>query len=98
MADGKAGAPKGNNNAGKGKRMSDRLLKRLEERKVWDGLADALLDKALDGDISSIKEVFDRIDGKAHQSIAIDADVTTTDKKLTAREIALLAKELDSDC
>lgn len=93
-----AGAPKGNTNAAKGKRMSTRLLKRLQERELWDQMADSLLDKALEGDISSIKEVFDRIDGKAQQSIAIDADVTTTEKKLTAKEIALLAKELNDDC
>ena len=93
-----AGAPKGNTNAQKGKRMSDRLLKRLQEREVWDGLADALLDKALGGDISSIKEVFDRIDGKAPQSIDLNADITAREEKLTPEDIRNIAKELDGDC
>lgn len=92
------GAPIGNTNAQKGKRMSARLLKRLEERALWDQMADALLDKAVDGDIASIKEVFDRIDGKAHQSIDVNADVTTNEKKLTPKEIEMLARELDKDC
>ncbi|MDC0637497.1 hypothetical protein OAP25_02230 [Flavobacteriaceae bacterium] len=93
-----AGAPKGNNNAAKGKRMSNRLLKRLEERELWDSMADALLEKALEGDISSIKEVFDRIDGKAPQSIDLNADITAREEKLTPEDIRKIAKELDGDC
>lgn len=49
--------------------MTARLVKRLEERETWDKLADALLDKAIEGDISAIKEVFDRVDGKPKQAI-----------------------------
>jgi hypothetical protein len=64
-------APKGNKNAVKGAALSKRLQARLEERKLWDDMADALLEKALTGDIAAIKEVFDRIDGKAKQAIDI---------------------------
>lgn len=70
-----AGAPKGNNNAAKSRRLSSVLQKRMEERKDEDNLMNVLLDKALEGDLPAIKEVFDRIDGKAKQSIDI-ADVT----------------------
>lgn len=83
-----AGAPKGNNNATKARRLSSVLQKRMEERKDEENLMNVLLDKALEGDLPAIKEVFDRIDGKAKQSIDI-ADITDmrvdelTDKELT---------------
>lgn len=83
-----AGAPKGNTNATKAKRLSSVLQRRMEERKDEDNLMNVLLDKALEGDLPAIKEVFDRIDGKAKQSIDI-ADVSTqranelTDDELT---------------
>jgi len=92
------GGQPGNTNAQKGKRMSKRLLERLEQRELWDRMADSLLDKALDGDISSIKEVFDRIDGKAPQSIDLNADITAREEKLTPEDIRKIAKELDGDC
>jgi hypothetical protein len=63
------GAPKGNQNAVKARIMSRHLLERIEERKLWPQLMDALLTKALDGDVPAIKEVFDRVDGKAPQDI-----------------------------
>lgn len=39
-------------------------------KKVAAAIADALVAKALDGDIAAIKEINDRIDGKAVQPIA----------------------------
>ena len=84
----KSGGQKGNTNASKGKRLSSHLQKRLEERAVECELMDVLLDKALEGDLPAIKEVFDRIDGKAKQSIDI-ADISEqridelTDQQLT---------------
>ena len=59
----------GNNNAGKGKRLSAMLQARLTERKEEQALMDKLLDLALAGDMAAIKEVFDRIDGKPKQAI-----------------------------
>jgi hypothetical protein len=64
-----AGAPKGNQNAVKARIMSKHLQARIEERKLWPELMDALLTKALEGDVPAIKECFDRIDGKAPQDI-----------------------------
>lgn len=71
------GAPKGNNNATKSKRLSSVLQKRLAERAEEEKLMNVLLDKALEGDLPSIREVFDRIDGKAKQSIDVEANVFT---------------------
>jgi len=73
----KGGAPKGNNNAGKSKRLSSMLQERLAERAEEKQLMDVLLDKALEGDLPSIKEVFDRVDGKARQSVEVEANVFT---------------------
>jgi hypothetical protein len=64
-----AGAPKGNQNAVKAKIWSDRLKQQIEERKLWPKLADALLEKALEGDVAAIKEVGDRVEGKVAQRI-----------------------------
>jgi len=93
-----AGAPLGNNNAGKNRRLSSVLKKRLEERAQEDELMNVLLDKALEGDLQSIKEVFDRLDGKANQSIDIQADIVAVEKKLTKREIEAISKGLDRSC
>ena len=94
----KRGGQKGNTNATKGKRLSGILRKRLEERAEEDALMNVLLDKALDGDLQAIKEVFDRIDGKANQSLDIQADITATEKMLTNEDIQTLARELNEDC
>lgn len=87
-----AGAPKGNNNAGKGARLSKVLKKRLEERAKESELIDVLINKALEGDLAAIKEVFDRIDGKPKQSIDMSAEVTQKNiKELTDDELAAIA-------
>ena len=88
-----AGAPKGNTNAAKAKRLSSVLQKRMEERKAEEALMDVLLDKALEGDLPAIKQVFDRIDGKAKQSIDI-ADVSEQRvNELTDEELADIATD-----
>ena len=86
----KSGGQIGNNNATKGKRLSSVLQKRMEERKDEDKLMNVLLDKALEGDLPAIKEVFDRIDGKAKQSIDIaDVSIPTDneERRLRIREL-----------
>lgn len=85
------GAPKGNNNATKSKRLSSVLQKRLAERAEEEELMNVLLDKALDGDLPSIKEVFDRIDGKARQSIDVEATITKRLDELTDEELTAIA-------
>ena len=74
------GAPKGNNNAAKGRVWSDAVKRALERRTTSkqkvaeiDRIADALLDKCLEGDMIAIKEFGDRLDGKPMQSVTMDA-------------------------
>lgn len=68
---------KGNKNSSKINRLLGETLKRaliqdeaIRSRKV----VDALLTKAEDGDVSAIKEVFDRIDGKVIQENKVSGD------------------------
>jgi len=65
----KGGAPLGNKNASKNKIWSDALRKALIQNQSIDALANALLEKALAGDISALKELGDRLEGKPTQQI-----------------------------
>ncbi len=64
-------APIGNKNATKAKPWSDAINRALlaEDGKKLRALADKLIDKALEGDVSALKEVGDRMEGKAAQAI-----------------------------
>ena len=68
------GAPLGNQNARKGK-WAEAVARAVEvedpvTRRRWiDAIADKLREKAADGDIQAIKELGDRIDGKAMQAL-----------------------------
>lgn len=74
---GKRGGQPGNNNGGKTKIWSDairRALLRVEAdelggRKTLDKLADAIVSKALQGDVAALKEIGDRVEGKVAQPI-----------------------------
>lgn len=70
MAD--RGAPEGNNNAGKNKPWAEAVRRALlaEDGKKLRQLADKLIDRALEGDVTALKEIGDRVDGKAVQAIA----------------------------
>lgn len=86
------GGQPGNNNAAKGAVLSSKLRARLEERAKQNEIIDALIDKACEGDLSAIKEVFDRLDGKAKQSLDVDASITVTDAtQLTDDQLANIA-------
>jgi hypothetical protein len=73
------GAPIGNQNAAKSKIWSDALRKAVIQGDHLSKLADALILKALEGDISAIRELGDRLEGKVTQSIEqntnLNADV-----------------------
>lgn len=67
------------------KLMRDALILELQaEAQDSDGqmtkklrlIARKLVDKAAEGDVPAIKEINDRVDGKAHQSIDMTADVS----------------------
>lgn len=73
-----------------------RAIKRREESDphALERLADVLLDKALTGDVPSLKEVGDRLDGKPAQQITVDGGETplgvqiVSSKPVTAEEWA----------
>jgi hypothetical protein len=68
-------APLGNQNGAKAKIWSDAIARALKiedprkKRLRLDLLAEALIDKALTGDVGALKEIGDRIEGKPIQPI-----------------------------
>ena len=71
-----AGAPLGNQNAVKNKpwrEAVDRALKAGDGQKLR-AIADKLIDLAAAGDIQAIKELGDRLDGKAAQQVQLSGD------------------------
>lgn len=69
-ADG-GGAQLGNKHAKKGSMWADALRMELaQEKQLIRKLTRALIKKAVSGDIAALKEIGDRLDGKAHQSIS----------------------------
>lgn len=76
-----AGAPVGNQNAAKAKVWAAAINRALDRRKpaderikAIDELADKLIDNCFTGDLASLKELGDRLDGKPAQTIAGDPD------------------------
>ena len=74
-------APLGNKNSSKNNRAWGKVVKKLaiqEDAKRLHNVAEALFRKAEDGDIAAIRELGDRIDGKAEQTISGDSDAPIT--------------------
>jgi hypothetical protein len=69
----KGGAPVGNTNSKKGKLFHGELHKALvqEDRKKLRKIADNLISAAEEGEAWAIKEIIDRVDGKAVQATEI---------------------------
>lgn len=65
----KGGAPIGNKNASKNKIWSDAVRKAITQGENINLLAHALVEKAMAGDISALKEIGDRLEGKPTQQI-----------------------------
>lgn len=92
-------APIGNKNATKNKPFLDALNRALKQRdygeenagKTLRNIADALIAKAEEGEPWAVKEVIDRLDGKAKQDMDItaevDANVTITNYVNTAENL-----------
>ena len=71
----------GNKNSSKDNRVWGKVVRKLaiqEDYKRIHKVAEALFAKAEDGDISAIKELGDRIDGKAMQEISGNSDAPIT--------------------
>lgn len=68
------GAPKGNDNARKGKLFYGELRKVLvqEDARKLRAIANKLVDAAQEGEPWAVKEIMDRIDGKALQATSIE--------------------------
>lgn len=66
-----AGAPEGNKNATKNRPITDAIRRALlaNDGEKARKLADALVDKAISGDVSASREVLDRMEGKPVQQI-----------------------------
>lgn len=76
-----AGAPEGNKNSSKNNRLWAETIKRAvtqADGQKLRAIADALIEKAAEGDIQAIKELGDRLDGKPMQSIdaSVEGNVT----------------------
>lgn len=84
------GAPTGNKNATKAKPWAEALNRALlaEDGKKLRALADKLVDRALEGDVTALKEIGDRVDGKPAQSLTVGGDqdnplaITTIERRI----------------
>ena len=70
------GAPLGNKNASKNRPWSEAINRALlaEDGKKLRALADKLIDAAMEGDVTALKEIGDRIEGKPAQSVMLGSD------------------------
>ena len=71
----------GNKNSSKENRIWGKIVKKLAVQEDYAKLhkvANALFDKAASGDVSAIKELGDRLDGRATQEITGDSDAPIT--------------------
>lgn len=75
-----AGAPVGNRNGAKEKPWLAALNRALERRSLesqknaLDDLANKLLDSCMDGNLSALQELANRLDGKPAQSLTVGGD------------------------
>lgn len=72
-----SGAPDGNQNSVKSNRYFGETIKRMvtqSDGQILRTIAQALIDKASDGDLGAIKEFADRVDGKSMQENKITGD------------------------
>ena len=101
-----AGAPKGNRNSAKARPWAEAIDKALKQSK--DGkhtklrlLAEKIIDLALDGDMQAIREVGDRVDGKALAQIEVTTiqpgDMTDLELQTRLREIENAESEQRAD-
>ena len=70
------GAPIGNRNAANAKVWKAAVMRALEQtgtdrKKAIDALAAALVEKGLTGDVSALKEIGDRVDGRPAQDLNV---------------------------
>lgn len=88
------GAPKGNDNAAKGKLFEGVLRRALMEQDGYKlrQIAEAIIAKAIDGDMMAARELLDRFDGKPKQQVEVSGDVENPLAILTVSAEALVKK------
>lgn len=97
-----AGAPIGNNNAAKAKVWSAAINRALQERsrlsqkEALDDLAEKLLSLCDQGDLGALKELGDRLEGKAAQSVKVGGDEDNPFSIVTRIELVPMRKNDDS--
>lgn len=76
----KSGAQPGNKNAAHDKPWSAAIRKAIlaNDGKQLRAIADKVVAKAVEGDMQAIKEIGERLDGKAVQAIAGELDLNLT--------------------
>lgn len=95
-----AGAPLGNQNAAAGKKWKaaiDRAIEtrsRVEGKEMLDELANVLINQALAGEQWAVKELGDRLDGKAAQSVDVGSD---PDRPLVQKIVRELVRSPNQD-
>jgi len=68
------GAAKGSRNRHQGKLATDALRKAVIQGKSLPHIARALISKAKEGDLGAIREIYDRLDGRAVQALEVDLE------------------------
>jgi hypothetical protein len=74
-----AGAPRKNQNAERGARFRkalDAVIKRRGGQAAIEEVVEALMVAATNGEQWAVREFFDRMEGKAHQSISTENETT----------------------
>jgi hypothetical protein len=91
-----SGAPIGNQNAAKSRMFYDKLrLVLTQEPERLRKIAEELVSKAEQGEAWAIKELIDRVDGKAHQAVALEnADGSSI---LTGIQVTFIKPDADSN-
>jgi hypothetical protein len=87
-------APKGNRNAAKGHMWAGAIRRALaEDREALQEIARKLVSKAKEGDLAYIKEIGDRLDGKAAQSLELSGgfEMLKSANELTDDDLAHIA-------
>lgn len=95
------GAPKGNKNAAKAKLWTAAIERALDKRSrkdakdALDDLAEKLLERCDNGDLSALKELGDRLEGKAAQSLTVGGDNDHPLEVVTKVELVALGNQKD---
>lgn len=94
-----AGAPIGNQNSTKSKRLWAETIKRAvvqQDPEKLRKIAEKLIDMAEQGDLGAIKELGDRLDGKTPQSLTLAGDEDNPVRTVSRIELVALKGDADS--